>query len=168
MHELSVKCLLYSDHQVILAPPVRGLQEMANKVNDSVKKRDMKVNVDETKVMVSERGESTIECDLLTEVEMPSLHSVCGGSRKNRCRNSEVRERRVLKEVVVIRVERSMLRWFGHLERMYEIRLTKQIYTANVRDGKVGKGRPRKFYANHISDKLKRANFKHPTPTTLH
>ncbi|GBP03393.1 hypothetical protein EVAR_101773_1 [Eumeta japonica] len=29
-----------------------------------------------------------------------------------------------------------MLWWFGHLERMNEGRLTKQIYRANVRDGK--------------------------------
>ncbi|GBP37144.1 Retrovirus-related Pol polyprotein from transposon 412 [Eumeta japonica] len=28
-------------------------------------------------------------------------------------------------------IERGMLRWFGHLERMKESRLTKQIYTAN-------------------------------------
>ncbi|GBP45821.1 hypothetical protein EVAR_27528_1 [Eumeta japonica] len=40
--ELSVKCLLY------------GLQEMVNKMDDSVKKRDMKVNVGKTKVMVFE------------------------------------------------------------------------------------------------------------------
>ncbi|GBP12088.1 hypothetical protein EVAR_5915_1 [Eumeta japonica] len=43
-----------------------------------------------------------------------------------------------------------MLRWFGHLESMNESTLTKQIYRANVRDGKVGKGRPRKSYADRI------------------
>ncbi|GBP04793.1 hypothetical protein EVAR_3723_1 [Eumeta japonica] len=55
-----------------------------------------------------------------------------------------------LKEVVVTRVERGMLRRFGHLERMNERRLTKQIYRANVCDGKVSKGPPRKSYADHI------------------
>ncbi|GBP89333.1 hypothetical protein EVAR_65165_1 [Eumeta japonica] len=57
--ELSVKCLMYADDQVILAPLACGLQEMINKMNDSVKKRGMKVNVCKTKVMLFERGEST-------------------------------------------------------------------------------------------------------------
>ncbi|GBP49581.1 Retrovirus-related Pol polyprotein from type-2 retrotransposable element R2DM; Endonuclease [Eumeta japonica] len=34
--ELSVKCLLYANNQVILAPSACGLQEMLNKMNDSV------------------------------------------------------------------------------------------------------------------------------------
>ncbi|GBO98611.1 hypothetical protein EVAR_162_1 [Eumeta japonica] len=43
-----------------------------------------------------------------------------------------------LKEDVVTKVERSMLRWFGRLGRMNESRLTKQIYRANN-----GRGRSR-------------------------
>ncbi|GBP42050.1 hypothetical protein EVAR_29405_1 [Eumeta japonica] len=39
MDELSVKCLLYAEDQVILAPLECGLQGMSNKMNDSVKKR---------------------------------------------------------------------------------------------------------------------------------
>ncbi|GBP23536.1 hypothetical protein EVAR_12817_1 [Eumeta japonica] len=67
-----------------------------------------------------------------------------------------------LKEDVVTKVERSMLRWFGHLERMNESGLTKQIYRANVCDEKVGKDRSRKSYADHIGGMLKRAKFKAP------
>ncbi|GBP42129.1 hypothetical protein EVAR_21133_1 [Eumeta japonica] len=69
MDELSAKCLLYTDDQVILAPSVCGLHEMAKKMNDSVKKRSMKVKVGNTKVMVFERGENTTECDILIEGE---------------------------------------------------------------------------------------------------
>ncbi|GBP16084.1 hypothetical protein EVAR_94422_1 [Eumeta japonica] len=61
---------------------------------------------------------------------------MCGGARKDRCRNSDVRERCGLREDVVTRVERGMLRWFSHLERMNESRLTRQIYRADVCDGK--------------------------------
>ncbi|GBP76901.1 hypothetical protein EVAR_52589_1 [Eumeta japonica] len=57
MDELSVKCLLYADDLVIL------------KMNESVKKRRMKVNVGETNVMVFERGESSTECVILIESE---------------------------------------------------------------------------------------------------
>ncbi|GBP58631.1 hypothetical protein EVAR_38870_1 [Eumeta japonica] len=42
MDELSLKCLLYADDQIIVAASAYGLQEMVNKMNDSVKKRDMK------------------------------------------------------------------------------------------------------------------------------
>ncbi|GBP13892.1 hypothetical protein EVAR_10462_1 [Eumeta japonica] len=55
--------------QVILEPSARGLQEMVNKMNDSVKKRGMKVNVCKTKVIVFKKGESTTECDILIEGE---------------------------------------------------------------------------------------------------
>ncbi|GBP70680.1 hypothetical protein EVAR_88855_1 [Eumeta japonica] len=72
---------------------------------------------------------------------MRSLRSMCGVSRKDRCRNSDVRERCGLKEDVVTRVERGMLRWFGHLERMNESRLTKQIYRANVCHEKLQRAR---------------------------
>ncbi|GBP37372.1 hypothetical protein EVAR_22834_1 [Eumeta japonica] len=164
-------------------------------MNDSVKKRGMKVNIGKTKVMVFERGESTIECNILIEgekveqakefvysnslftndgkhdrniersvnagnkvnrallailnstsvsrqvhfaiyyeiliptvmygneswvwqkknesrintVKIRSLCSKCGVSRKDRCRNSDVRERCGLKEDAVTRVERGML-----------------------------------------------------------
>ncbi|GBP12759.1 hypothetical protein EVAR_6092_1 [Eumeta japonica] len=61
-----------------------------------------------------------------------------------------------LKEVVVTRVERGMLRWFGHLEKMNDSRLTEQIYRANVCDEKVGKGHPRKSYVVHFDGLLKK------------
>ncbi|GBP68052.1 hypothetical protein EVAR_104012_1 [Eumeta japonica] len=51
----------------------------------------------------------------ISAVEMRSLRSLCGVSRKDRCRNSDVRQRSGLKEDVA-RAERDMLRWFGHLE----------------------------------------------------
>ncbi|GBP88179.1 hypothetical protein EVAR_99083_1 [Eumeta japonica] len=61
----SIKYLLYADDQVILAASACGLHEMINIMNESVRKRCMKINVDKTKLMVFERGESTTECDVL-------------------------------------------------------------------------------------------------------
>ncbi|GBP84131.1 hypothetical protein EVAR_49137_1 [Eumeta japonica] len=100
---------------------------------------------------------------------MQSLRSVCGVLQKVRYKNSDIKEWRSSKKAEVTRVERSMLRWFGHLENMNDSRLTKQIYRAYVCDGKIGKGRPRKSYTDRIASVLKKGpNFKHPKPTSLH
>ncbi|GBP22083.1 hypothetical protein EVAR_94122_1 [Eumeta japonica] len=158
--ELSVK-YLYADNQVILAPLACQLQEMVNKINDSVKKMGMKVSVGEKfeqgkslytwvvclQMMV--KHDRDIERRVNTEnkvngalfaimnsksmlrqarlamcmgmsmaeekrsrinaVEMRSLGSMCGVSRKDRCSNSNFRERYGLKEDVVPRVERGTL-----------------------------------------------------------
>ncbi|GBP49590.1 hypothetical protein EVAR_97887_1 [Eumeta japonica] len=119
MDELSMKCLLYADKKVILTPSTCGLQEMVNKMNDSVKNRGMKINIGKTKVMVFQRGESTTECDVLIEgekvervkefvhlAEMRSLRSMFGMFLTHGYRNSDVRKRYGLKEDVVTRVER--------------------------------------------------------------
>ena len=39
------------------------------------------------------------------------------------------------------RVDRKMLKWFGHVERMGGERLTKRVYMSEVR-GERGRGRP--------------------------
>lgn len=41
-----------------------------------------------------------------------------------------------------------MLRWFGHVKRMDERWLTKDIYHENV-NGRVGRGPPRRIYTGH-------------------
>ncbi|GBP68865.1 hypothetical protein EVAR_46182_1 [Eumeta japonica] len=57
-------------------------------------------------------------------------------------------------EEVVTRVEKGMLRWFDHLERMNESRLTKQIYKTNVcdeRSARVGLGRSLSTLENRMT-----------------
>ncbi|CAG9133071.1 unnamed protein product [Plutella xylostella] len=56
-----------------------------------------------------------------------------GVTLNDRLRNSFIREKCGLKEDVVTRVEKGMLRWFGHVERMNDERVTKEIYRAKLR-----------------------------------
>ncbi|GBP51533.1 hypothetical protein EVAR_34419_1 [Eumeta japonica] len=71
---------------------------------------------------------------------------MCGVSRKDKCKNSDVTERCSLKQDVLTRIERDISRSFGHRERMNGSRLIKEIHRANVCDSKDGKDRPRKSY----------------------
>ena len=57
-------------------------------------------------------------------------------------RNVAVRERVGVKEEMSKRVDRKVLKWFGHVERMGDERLTKKVYKSEV-DGERPVGRPR-------------------------
>ena len=57
--------------------------------------------------------------------EMMCLRKVCGIRRVDRVRNSLIRERCGFGLSVLERIERNVLKWFGHVERMGEERLVK-------------------------------------------
>jgi hypothetical protein len=50
---------------------------------------------------------------------------------------------------VVTKIEKNMLRWFGHLERMDERSLTKEIYKADL-GGIAGRGSFRRTFLDQI------------------
>ncbi|GBP30570.1 hypothetical protein EVAR_94751_1 [Eumeta japonica] len=77
----------------------------------------------------------------IDSVETRSLRGIWGVSLKDKCKNSDVRERCGLKDVT--RIEKVMLQSFGRWERTNESRPTKQIYKANMCDGVVCKDRSR-------------------------
>ena len=55
---------------------------------------------------------------------------LCGVTLADQIRNEEIRRMAGLKESVIIKMHKGMLRWFGHVERMEDERLTKKIYNA--------------------------------------
>lgn len=57
--------------------------------------------------------------------------------------SGEYREQCGLKENVVIKIDKGMLKWFLHMARMNESKLAKNIYSDNVEDN-IGRDRPRR------------------------
>ena len=60
----------------------------------------------------------------------------------DRVRNEEVRMRAGIERELASRVDQRVLRWFGHVERMDEYRITRRVLMAEVSEGRVRR-RPR-------------------------
>ena len=78
----------------------------------------------------------------LNVLEMKCLRSMIGVTRRDRVRNEEVRRRTGVVKTLDQKVEQRVLRWFGHMERMNEERLVKQVFLSSV-EGRSLRGRPR-------------------------
>jgi hypothetical protein len=59
-----------------------------------------------------------------------------------------------------------MFRWFGHVERMDERRLTKEIYEADV-GGTAGRGRLRRTFVDQIGEVLEKSK-EYPKPACVY
>ena len=81
------------------------------------------------------------ERNKLDVAEMNCLRSICGVTRRDRVRNEVVRQRVGVHEKLSKRIDRKVLKWFGHVERMGSERLTKRVYMSEV-GGRRGRGRP--------------------------
>jgi hypothetical protein len=75
---------------------------------------------------------------------MQELRSMIGVKLSDTVRNDGIREECGVKEDIVTKIEKNMLRWFGPAKEgwMDERRLTKEIYKADL-GGNAGRGRPR-------------------------
>ena len=75
-------------------------------------------------------------------------------SRLDRLRNEEVRERTGVREELADGVDKNVLRWFGHVERMDDERLLKKVVNARV-DGRGARGRPSFGWMDGVKKALK-------------
>ena len=75
-------------------------------------------------------------------LEMKCLRNLVGVSRMDRVRNEEVRRRAGIERELASRADQTVLRQFGHVERMDEYRMAKRVLMAKVSGGWV-RGRPR-------------------------
>ena len=89
----------------------------------------------------------------LNVMEMKCLRSICGVTIRDRIRNEEIRRRVGVQNDLSGRVERCVLRWFGHVERMDDERLAKMVYASGV-DGRRGRGRPNRVWLDGVKEAL--------------
>ncbi|KAJ8012499.1 hypothetical protein DPEC_G00043460 [Dallia pectoralis] len=80
---------------------------------------------------------------------MGFLRKVAGLSLRDRVRSSVIREELGV-EPLLLRIERSQLRWFGHLVRMPPGRLPREVLQARPA-GRRPRGRPRTRWRDYIS-----------------
>ena len=81
---------------------------------------------------------------------MRFLRRIEGVTLFSKVHNSEIRKS-INFEPLLLRIERSQLRWFIHVSRMPQERLPKQALLAKA-NGKRPVGRPRTRWTNYIED----------------
>uniref|UniRef100_A0A8C2ZC47 Reverse transcriptase domain-containing protein n=1 Tax=Cyclopterus lumpus TaxID=8103 RepID=A0A8C2ZC47_CYCLU len=94
--------------------------------------------------VATERTRSRIQA-----AEMSFLRRVAGLSLRDRVRSSDIRGELGV-ESLLLRVQRSQLRWFGHLVRMPPGRLPLEVFRARP-TGRRPRGRPRTRWRDYIS-----------------
>ena len=95
--------------------------------------------------VMTERTRSRVQA-----AEMGFLRRVAGVSLRDRVRSSVIREELGV-EPLLLCVERSQLRWFGHLVRMPPGRLPREVFQARPA-GRRPRGRPRTRWRDYISN----------------
>ena len=80
----------------------------------------------------------------VTVLEMKCLRSLVGVPRLDRVRNEGcvVCRRAGIERELASRADHRVLRWFGHVERIYDYRMARRVLMAEVSGGRV-QGRPR-------------------------
>ena len=95
--------------------------------------------------VMTERMRSQVQAS-----EMRFLRRIEGVTLFNKVRSSEIQKSLNI-EPLLLRIERSQLRWFGHVSRMPQERLPKQALHAKA-NGRRPVGRPRTRWTDYIED----------------
>uniref|UniRef100_A0A669BJZ3 Reverse transcriptase domain-containing protein n=1 Tax=Oreochromis niloticus TaxID=8128 RepID=A0A669BJZ3_ORENI len=154
---LRISSLLFADDVVLLASSGEGLQLALER--SVVVKRELSVKAKLSIYrsiyvptltyghelwVVTERTRSRIQA-----AEMSFLRRVAGLSLRDRVRSLAIREG-LRVEPLLLHIERSQLRWFGHLTRMPPGRLLGEVFRA-CPTGRRPRGRPRTRWRDYIS-----------------
>merc|ERR1712001_819488 len=137
--------LLFADDTALVAESAEQLQCLVREFGRVCERRKLRVNVEKSKVMsVGVNVETSLPNIMLNGERMEVVNSFkylgnCFSSDGGG--NEDVRERVGVPEKLSKRVDRKVLKWFGHVERMGNERMTKRVYVSEV-EGNRGRGRP--------------------------
>jgi len=84
-------------------------------------------------------------------VQMDNLRGVLGVKRRDRMRNERIRDICGVKKGVDELIDESVLRWYGHVERMGDERIVKRVYDSECL-GVRSVGRPRKRWIDTVRE----------------
>ena len=88
-------------------------------------------------------------------VQIDYFRGLLGIRRMDRIPNARIRELCGVRKGLHERIDESVLRWFGHVERMERDRIAKRVYVGECA-GSRSEGRPRKRWIDTVKECLKK------------
>ena len=95
------------------------------------------------------------ESSRIRVVQMDNLKSLLGIKRMDKVTNTRIRELCGVTKGVDERIDEGVLRWFGHVEKMENVRIVKRVYVWEC-TGCCSVGRPRKRWIDTLKDCLRK------------
>ena len=93
---------------------------------------------------------------MLERFHMRSLRSILGARWQDRVTNLEILHKAESQSIEAI-ILKAQLRWTGHVIRMEDSRLPKQLFYGELSLGRRKRGRPRKRYKDSVKDNITHA-----------